>query len=144
MKGGAYGGNLILRRDGMMLFTSYRDPNLQETLEVYDQAYRFAEGYEADQGEMTKAIIGTLSMLDQPLSPSAQGRRADRHYFEQVTGAELQQERDEILSTTPDDIRQYADLLKTVTEQNYFTVVGNASKLKSAQGIFGSLEELVK
>ncbi|MDH6369933.1 Zn-dependent M16 (insulinase) family peptidase [Paenibacillus sp. PastF-3] len=144
VKGGAYGGNLVLRRDGMMMFTSYRDPNLQETLEVYDQAYRFVEGYEADSDEMTKAIIGTLSMLDQPLSPSAQGRRADRHYFEQVMEAEMQQERDEILSTTPEDIRQYTDLLKAVTEQNYFTVVGNASKLKSSKALFGSLEELVK
>lgn len=144
VKGGAYGGSLILRRDGKLLFTSYRDPNLQETLEVYDQAYRFAEAYEADADEMTKAIIGTLSMLDQPLSPNAQGQRADRHYFEQVTTHELQQERDEILSTTPEDIRQYADLLKAITQQNYFTVVGNASKLKSAQHVFGSLEELVK
>lgn len=143
VKGGAYGGSLMLRRDGILMFTSYRDPNLQETLEVYDQAYRFTEGYEADADEMTKAIIGTLSMLDQPLSPSAQGRRADRHYFEQVTGAELQQERDEILSTTPEDIRQYTDLLKAVTEQNYFTVVGNESKLKSTKGLFGNLEELV-
>ncbi len=143
VKGGAYGGSLMLRRDGILMFTSYRDPNLQETLEVYDQAYRFTEGYEADADEMTKAIIGTLSMLDQPLSPSAQGRRADRHYFEQVTGAELQQERDEILSTTPEDIRQYADLLKAVTEQNYFTVVGNESKLKSTKVLFGHLEELV-
>lgn len=143
VKGGAYGGSLMLRRDGILMFTSYRDPNLQETLGVYDQAYRFTEGYEADADEMTKAIIGTLSMLDQPLSPSAQGRRADRHYFEQVTGAELQQERDEILSTTPEDIRQYADLLKAVTEQNYFTVVGNESKLKSTKVLFGNLEELV-
>ncbi|MEK4453606.1 insulinase family protein [Paenibacillus sp. FSL L8-0506] len=143
VKGGAYGGSLMLRRDGILMFTSYRDPNLQETLEVYDQAYRFTEGYEADADEMTKAVIGTLSMLDQPLSPSAQGRRADRHYFEQVTGAELQQERDEILSTTPEDIRQYADLLKAVTEQNYFTVVGNASKLESKKVLFGNLEELV-
>ncbi|MBT2291717.1 insulinase family protein [Paenibacillus albidus] len=143
VKGGAYGGNLILRRDGMLVFTSYRDPNLQETLEVYDQAYRFAAGYEADEDEMTKAIIGTLAMLDQPLSPSAQGRRADRHYFEQITGEELQQERNEILSATPEDIRQYAGLLQAVAEQNYFSVVGNESKMKSAQALFGSLEELV-
>lgn len=143
VKGGAYGGNLILRRDGVLMFTSYRDPNLQETLEIYDQAYLFAKGYDLETDEMTKAIIGTLSMLDQPLSPSAQGRRGDRHYFEQVTQAELQQERDEILSTTPEDIRQYAELLKSVAEQNYFTVVGNASKMKLAKSLFGSLEELV-
>ncbi|MBW4080737.1 insulinase family protein [Paenibacillus sp. S150] len=144
VKGGAYGGSLILRRDGVLIFTSYRDPNLQQTLEVYDQAYRFAEDFEADEDEMTKAIIGTLAMFEQPLSPSAQGRRADRHYFEQITARELQQERDEILSATPGDIRQYAGLLKAVAEQNYFSVVGNDSKMRPAQALFGSLEELVR
>lgn len=93
---------------------------------------------------MTKAIIGTLAMVDQPLSPGAQGRQADRHYFEQITAADLQQERNEILSTTSGDIRQYAGLLQAVTQQNYFCVVGNESKLKSVRDLFGSLEELVK
>ncbi|WP_379152659.1 insulinase family protein [Paenibacillus sp. sgz5001063] len=144
VKGGAYGGNLILRRDGVLIFTSYRDPNLQETLEVYDQAYQFAGSFEADEEEMTKAIIGTLAMFEQPLSPSGQGRRADRYYFEQITAEELQQERNEILSATPEDIRQYAGLLKAVADKNYYSVVGNESRMKSAQDLFGSLEELVR
>lgn len=144
VKGGAYGGNLLLRRDGVLLFTSYRDPNLQETLAVYDQACHFAESFEADEEEMTKAIIGTLAMFEQPLSPSAIRRRADRHYFEQITADELQRERNEIFSATPGDIRYYAGLLKAVAEQNFFSVVGNDSKMKSAQAIFGSLEELVR
>ncbi|MNO37125.1 Peptidase M16C associated [compost metagenome] len=144
VKGGAYGSSLILRRDGVLLFTSYRDPNLQETLEVYDQAYRFAGSFEADDDEMAKAVIGTLAMFEQPLSPSALRRRADRHYFEQITLEELQRERNEILSATPEDIRQYAGLLKAVAEQNYFSVVGNDSKMKPVQALFGSLEELVR
>ncbi|MGN7759817.1 insulinase family protein [Paenibacillus sp. 22594] len=144
VKGGAYGGNLILQKEGILLFTSYRDPNLQETLEIYDQAYRFAESFEADEDEMTKSIIGTLAMFDQPLSISAQRRRADRHFFEQITGEELQQERNEILSTTPEDIREYSGLLKAVAEKNYFSVVGNETRMKSAQALFGSLEELVR
>ncbi|MNC56022.1 hypothetical protein D3C75_1055920 [compost metagenome] len=93
---------------------------------------------------MAKAVIGTLAMFEQPLSPSALRRRADRHYFEQITLEELQQERNAIFSATPEDIRHYAGLLKTVTEQNFFSVVGNDSKMKSAQAIFGRLEELVK
>ncbi|MNW60881.1 hypothetical protein D3C74_389040 [compost metagenome] len=93
---------------------------------------------------MTKAIIGTLAMFEQPLSPSAIRRRADRHYFEQITADELQRERNEIFSATPGDIRYYAGLLKAVAEQNFFSVVGNDSKMKSAQAIFGSLEELVR
>ncbi|OMF98787.1 insulinase family protein [Paenibacillus sp. FSL R7-0337] len=144
VKGGAYGGNLLLRRDGVILFTSYRDPNLLETLEIYDRASQFAGEYTADEAEMERAIIGTLAMLDQPLSPGATGRQADRHYFEQITAEDLQQERNEILSATAGDIRSYASLLEAVTQQNYFCVVGGESKLKSAAGAFGSLEELVK
>lgn len=144
VKGGAYGGNLLLRRDGVILFTSYRDPNLLETLEIYDRASQFAGEYSADEAEMERAIIGTLAMLDQPLSPGAQGRQADRHYFEQITAEDLQQERNEILSATAGDMRSYAGLLRAVTQQNYFCVVGGESKLKSASGAFGSLEELVK
>ncbi|OKP91624.1 peptidase M16 [Paenibacillus helianthi] len=144
VKGGAYGGSLILQKEGILLFTSYRDPNLQGTLEIYDQAYRFAESFVADEDEMTKSIIGTLAMFDQPLSLSAQRRQADRHYFEHITGEELQQERDEILSTTPGDIREYAGLLKAVAEKNYLSVVGNETRMKAAQALFGSLEELVR
>ncbi|WP_340022516.1 insulinase family protein [Paenibacillus sp. FSL K6-1096] len=144
VKGGAYGANLQLRRDGILLFTSYRDPNLQETLEIYDRAYQFAAGYAAGEEEMEGAVIGTLAMLDQPLSPGAQGRQADRYYFEQLSAEDLQRERNEILSATAADIRSYAELLKDVAAQNYLCVVGNEAKLKSASGLFGSLEELVK
>lgn len=144
VKGGAYGANLQLRRDGILLFTSYRDPNLQETLEIYDRAYQFAADYAAGDEEMEGAIIGTLAMLDQPLSPGAQGRQADRYYFEQLSAEDLQRERDEILSATAADIRSYASLLQAVASQNYLCVVGNEAKLKSASGLFGSLEELVK
>ncbi|NQX48640.1 insulinase family protein [Paenibacillus tritici] len=144
VKGGAYGGNLLLRRDGVLIFTSYRDPNLEGTLEIYDRAYQFAAEFAADEAEMESAIIGTLAMLDQPLSPGAQGRQADRYYFEQISAEDLQQERNEILSATAEDIRSYAGLLQAVTQQNYFCVVGNEAKLKSASGLFGSLEELVK
>lgn len=93
---------------------------------------------------MEGAVIGTLAMLDQPLSPGAQGRQADRYYFEQLSAEDLQRERNEILSATAADIRSYAELLKDVAAQNYLCVVGNEAKLKSASGLFGSLEELVK
>lgn len=144
VKGGAYGANLQLRRDGVLLFTSYRDPNLQETLEIYDQSYQFAADFAAGEEEMEGAIIGTLAMMDQPLSPGAQGRQADRYYFEQLSAEDLQRERDEILAATAADIRSYAGLLQAVAAQNYLCVVGNEAKLKSASGLFGSLEELVK
>ena len=81
VKGGAYGASCSFLRDGAAYFTSYRDPKLKETIDVYEQVAKFIESFDADEREMTKYIIGTVSGLDTPLSPYAQGQRDFSAYF---------------------------------------------------------------
>ena len=76
VKGGAYGCTCAFSRTGNAFFTSYRDPNLEKTLEAYREAVSFIENYDADERGMTKSIIGAISSLDMPLSPSAEGSRS--------------------------------------------------------------------
>ena len=66
VQGGAYGAFTSFNRNGMMNFGSYRDPNLKETLAVFDGTSDFLESFDASDREMTKAIIGTISNLDMP------------------------------------------------------------------------------
>ena len=51
----------IFQRNGNMFFTSYRDPNLDKTLNVYDEAGNYFRSFAVDEREMTKYIIGTIS-----------------------------------------------------------------------------------
>lgn len=142
VQGGAYGAFAGFGRSGNMYFASYRDPNLRETLDVYDGAEDYFKSFDADEREMTKYIIGTISKIDAPLTPSMKGERGAANYISGITAEDLQKERDEILHTKEEDIRKFADMLKDVMKQNNFCVLGNESMIKKSRDIFNNLVDV--
>ncbi|MCL1631695.1 insulinase family protein [Sporolactobacillus sp. CPB3-1] len=134
--GGAYGCGIALESAGNLIFWSYRDPNLKETLTIYDGAATFAESFNADDFEMTKYIIGTLADLDTPLTPRGKGSMADAQYFKHITQADVQETRDHVLDTALADIKAFAKLLKSVTDQGLVCVLGNESKIQENKDLF--------
>ena len=122
-----------------MYFCSYRDPNLVETLSVYDEAEKYLKEFEPDEREMTKYIIGTISKLDTPLTPSMKGETAAERYISNITREDVQRARDEVLRTGKEDIKKFSGLLRDVMDQNYYCVIGNSGKIKENSGIFNKL-----
>ena len=62
--------------DGDVYFTSYRDPNLRNTNLVYERIPEFIRNFTADERDITKSVIGTISSLDMPLTPQSMGYRS--------------------------------------------------------------------
>lgn len=139
VQGGAYGAFSSFSWGGNTVFMSYRDPNLTETLKAYDGSYDYVKSFEADEREMTKYIIGTISELDSPLTPAMKGLVADEYYIRHITDEAVQKERDEIIQTNNETIRGLADLIGDVTKQNYFCVLGSEEKIKANKDVFGSI-----
>ncbi len=98
--------------------------------------------FEADEREMTKYILGTISKIDVPMTPSAMGEKAATYYFSNITHEDLQKERMEIISTTAQDIKDQADLIRDVMAANYLCVVGNEDKLKENRHLFNEIDEI--
>ncbi|MCO5572009.1 hypothetical protein L7F22_025760 [Adiantum nelumboides] len=74
VSGGAYGGFCDFdSHSGVFSFLSYRDPNLLETLDIYDKAVEFLRELELDDDSLTKAIIGTIGDVDSYQLPDAKG-----------------------------------------------------------------------
>ncbi|MBU3110571.1 insulinase family protein [Clostridium lacusfryxellense] len=144
VQGGAYGGFASIARSGNMVFVSYRDPNVKETLKAYDGICDYIGTFEASEREMTKYIIGTISELDSPLTPSMKGERATAYYIRGISHAQRQKEREEVLNTKPEDIKSFKTLLADVINENYFCVLGNETKLKDNKDIFTSLVNVFK
>jgi len=142
--GGAYGGSARINRNGVFYFSSYRDPNLKETLENYDETPDYLKNFNADSTSMTRYIIGTIAGLDMPLTPSQKGNVAFTNYFSKITKEQLQKERDEILSTTAEDIRRMESLTSGVLEKNVLCVYGNEEKIMANKKLFGNLVVLQK
>jgi Zn-dependent M16 (insulinase) family peptidase len=144
VQGGAYGGFANIARSGNIVLVSYRDPNLQETLKAYDGICDYIGSFEASEREMTKYIIGTISDLDSPLTPSMKGERATAYYIRGISEEQRQQEREEVLSTTSEDIKSFKTLLNDITKENYYCVLGNENKLKDNKDIFTNLVNVFK
>jgi presequence protease len=139
VQGGAYGVMSSFGRDGNTYIVSYRDPKLKETLSVYDGIEQYLRSFEADEREMTKYIIGTISNLDSPLTPSMRGEVSTINHISKITQDDIQRERQEVINTKTEDIRQFADLLKAVMSQNCICVLGNEAKIKENKDIFNKL-----
>ena len=136
VQGGAYGGFANFYRNGNMVFGSYRDPNLVESLQVFDQTAEYLRGLQCDEREMTKYIIGTMSKIDTPLTPPMKGERAASSYIRKITQQDIQIERDEILATGIEDIHALVDLVETAMRENYFCVLGNEDKIRQNEAVF--------
>lgn len=143
VKGGAYGCMNTFLRSGESYFVSYRDPNLSDTLDVYDRIPEYIKSFSPDERDMTKYIIGTFSALDTPMNPEAKGSRSLSAYLEGITYEQIQKERNEILNAQPEDIRRLADLVKAVLKKDSICVIGNENMIKESAGLFENVEKLI-
>ncbi|MCR5591396.1 MAG: insulinase family protein, partial [Lachnospiraceae bacterium] len=140
--GGAYGCFSAFSRNGKCSFTSYRDPNLKRTLDVYEKAVDYLKNFKAGKRDMTKYIIGTVADLDFPLTPSAKGSRSRGAWLCNDTVEKLQKERDEILSCTEESIRSLAAYVEKMKESECICVVGSEEEIDKEKDLFTNIEAL--
>ena len=140
VKGGAYGCMNGYMKNGDTYFASYRDPNLEKTNEIYNKIPDYIEHFTADERDMTKYIIGTLSDLDIPMNPSTKGDRSMAAYLQDISYDEVQKERDQILTATQEDIRGLKDMIASVLEENNLCAVGNEEVLQAGKEMFMELK----
>ena len=136
VKGGAYGCMCSFNRSGNAYFTSYRDPNLMETYDIYKKASEYVAGFNADDRDMTKYIIGAISKLDAPLTPSAEGNFSYVAYLMGLTEEDLQRDRDEVLGANVEIIRGLAPYVEAATTNGIICAIGNENKLETAKSNF--------
>ncbi len=142
VKGGAYGSMCGFPRSGYSYFTSYRDPNLTETYDIYKNAPDYVKAFAADDRDMTKYIIGAVAKLDAPLTPSAEGTFSFVAYLVGVTDEDLQKERDEVLSTKVETIRGLAPYVESILDTKTICVIGDENKVEAAKESFMAIEEI--
>ncbi len=142
VKGGAYGCMCGFFRDGGSYFCSYRDPNLGQTIDVFENAADFIANYEADERTMTQYIIGAISELDTPLTAAGKGRRSREYYMTGMTNEMLQSARNQVLDATPDDIRALSKYIRAFMDDDFLCVVGNEQQIMAEKEKFMKIENL--
>ncbi len=141
VKGGAYGCMCSFGKSGESYFVSYRDPNLEKTVAVYEAAADYIENWQGDEEELTQYLIGAISELDTPKTPQDKGTFSLGGYLTGLSEEKLQQERDEILSVTVETIRSLGEHIRAFLSDDCLCVLGREDKIKQAEG-FGEKEQL--
>ncbi len=142
VKGGAYGCMSGFYRNGDAYFVSYRDPNLEKTVEVYRQAADYVKNYEADERTVTQFIIGAVSELDVPMTPQTKGSYSLGGYMTKLPMERVQKERDELLATTADTLKGLYRYIEAFMSEEYLCVVGNGDKIRENKDMFKKVEQL--
>ncbi|KAB3531550.1 insulinase family protein [Alkaliphilus serpentinus] len=143
-RGGAYGCGISFDRSGNLTAYSYRDPNITETIKVYDEIATYVQELHLDKDELTKYIIGTISRLDPALTPAMKGDIATGNYISHLSYEDLQIEKNEVLNTTIEDIKNLSKLIDESMKENYCCVLGNEGKIKENKDLFNKLVQLKK
>lgn len=142
VKGGAYGCMTGFRRGGNAFFVSYRDPHLKRTWDVFEDLPHTLRNLELSERELRQYIIGAINAIDQPLTPRSRGARSLALYLSGVTEEMLDQEREEILTTTQEDLQALADVIEDVLDQGYACTIGSEAKVKEHEDLFDRTEAL--
>ncbi len=140
--GGAYGA--MYRHDnlGNVNMASYRDPNIIETLQAYEKVHEYIEHIDLTEEELLKYIIGTLSPLERPLSAFEKGILAFGRYQTGITNEQRQQNKEQILYTTSDDLKRRLNFYKDWYEDAGRVVIGNKAQIDKHAEIFDRIVEL--
>ena len=136
VKGGAYGCMSNFNRIGEGYFVSYRDPNLKRTMEVYEGVADYLRSFTVSDHDMNKYIIGTISNLDQPMTPSAKGDRSLNLYMNHVSADMIREERSQVLDATQDDIRSLARVVEAMMKAEQICVIGSEDKIEESKDMF--------
>ena len=139
VQGGAYGAMFEMSPSGMIIANSYRDPNLIESIQVYDKLFEYLKSVEIDDREMTKYILGAIRKYDQPKTASLKSFYSDFYYFIGKSKNSIQRQRDEVLNADLSKIKEYSELLQKLMGKNKFCVFGSEAKIKENKELFNNI-----
>lgn len=139
VQGGAYGVLISIAKNGYIIMSSYRDPNIKKTLEAYDNSVNYLSQFNVDERQMRKYIIGTINSMDATMNTPTKAKVAAIRYITGVSHDQIQKERDEVLATSCDKIKSYVSMLSDAMKQDNIAVIGNENALKQNKELFEDL-----
>ena len=141
--GGAYGCMSSYAKNGDSAFVTYRDPNLENSIEVFEKASEYLREFDADDRVVLQYVIGAISDLDTPKTPSGKGTYGLTAFLCNAKMENIQRNRDELLATTKESIRKMADYVDAFMEDKCVCVIGTSEKIQENENIFDNICQLV-
>lgn len=142
VKGGAYGALYSHKQNGTFALGSYRDPNIQKTLDVYKKAPEYVKNLDLSEAELTKYVIGSMSPLEQPKSANSKGLTAFARLNTGITREDIVQLKEEILATDSNKLSELHEAYAKLLDESTVVVIGNKTQIENEKDLFDKVYEL--
>lgn len=143
VQGGAYGGfGGFNRFSGLFTCLSYRDPNLSNTLGIYDRTGSWLKESSFSRKEIERAIIGAIGSLDAYQLPDARGHTAFIREILGITFEERQRIRDEMFATSEAHFHGAGEIISGMKDHGVSCVFGPRETIVKEKSNFDSIESL--
>lgn len=141
--GGAYGCFIQFGQiSGNIAIISYRDPQVKKTYDAYNNIPEVVEKLDLSKEVMTQLIIGTYGNFDPLQSAAAKGATARNDYLNGITTEYKQKRLQEIIATSPADLRAFSPAFESMTPTCLRKIIGNRSKIEADKDLFDTILEL--
>ena len=125
VKGGASGCGFSIGTTGEINFTSYRDPDPANSIEVYNNTSKYIRAFCNDEEPLDKYIISTAAFQEPLKQTRILAEYADADYFRGITYEDRVGMRSHILQMKKSDLLKYAELMDKISEEKTYCVIGN-------------------
>ena len=141
--GGAYGCMSLFKRQGAYWFTSYRDPNLKNTVDVFNGIYDYLKNVSFSYDTIEKYIIGSIGTFDNPLSVIDTYKKNVAGYFNNITDDMIKNERKELINFKPDDFKDIAEIFSDISHSSACAIIGD-KEADAANEMYDKVWQLVE
>lgn len=143
-QGGAYGTGMGVSKNGRFALYSYRDPNISETLAIYNNLPDIIQGLDLPKEELETFIIGSLNKFDPPMTNAAKGKIGLLLYITGQTPEDNREAMEEAIKSEVEDFKEIIPMLKESLSKRYITVIGNTDAIHKERGLFDTIRSLKK
>lgn len=135
-KGGAYGAGISITSSGDITTYSYRDPNVDKTVDVYQAMPDFLADSHLTQEDLDQLIIGSMSAFHAPLAPANVNSLMSTRYFKGLTHEMVDESLSEALDTKLSDLVAYKETIQEALDADNLVVFGNKQKIEASNQTF--------
>lgn len=137
-KGGAYGAGISLTSSGDVTTYSYRDPNVDKTVDVYHKLPEFLANPGLSQDDLDQLIIGSMTAFHYPLTPASVNNLMVTRHFRGMTKDMVDARLSQALDTKVADLVAFKDQIQIALDADNLVVFGNKQKIDDSAQTFNN------
>lgn len=142
-KGGAYGAGMsISKADNGFATMSYRDPNLLNTIKVYDNIPSFVDNLDLNESDLLPFIIGGVGRLNPPRTEREKSANDLSLLLTSVTYDEYDLLVQNALKSDLKSLKDFSNSIKNTLESSSLAVLGKKDTIEENKELFDEIIEL--